>query len=425
MITLAFLIVISPLVTITYSIDKMGDGRSQALNVWFKEYVYNILIQPFHCISYRVLAQTSIDLLVRDGWAEGAGLSNAVVAIMTMLFIFTAEDIVKHIFHFESQSMGKTVANAAIGGMILNKVMSGGKKSKGGSGGGRFGFGSKNGGNNSNQNNNARNNRNAGNNGNNGNTGNNVNTGGTGQNQNRSGNNSGGNSSNGNQNNNSGNTNIPVASSTGESSSRKGKGKGRVGAVLRGAGRAYIGANARIAGAMLFGGLGLGLGGDTKTGFAGVTAGWCMGRSFSKANDTRILKHKLAKAVNKYKNENPNLTSEELYKNALHFADGSLTPQTETEIELAKQMQKMEQKFIDNGIDEKKIPKQFNKLISDIEDGNISEYSTFQRFTGSIKNKIPKGNGRRRRRNNYNYNNSNNNDSTSGNDTGNNNGNII
>ena len=36
MLTIGFLIVISPLITITYSIDKMGDGKSQALNAWLK-----------------------------------------------------------------------------------------------------------------------------------------------------------------------------------------------------------------------------------------------------------------------------------------------------------------------------------------------------------------------------------------------------
>ena len=40
---LAFLTIIAPLVTITYSLDKMGDGKSQALNTWLKEFIYTIL----------------------------------------------------------------------------------------------------------------------------------------------------------------------------------------------------------------------------------------------------------------------------------------------------------------------------------------------------------------------------------------------
>ena len=44
MLTIAFLIIIAPLITITYSIDKMGDGKSQALNTWLKEFMFNVHI---------------------------------------------------------------------------------------------------------------------------------------------------------------------------------------------------------------------------------------------------------------------------------------------------------------------------------------------------------------------------------------------
>lgn len=36
MLTIGFLIIISPLITITYSIDKVKDGKAQALNTWLK-----------------------------------------------------------------------------------------------------------------------------------------------------------------------------------------------------------------------------------------------------------------------------------------------------------------------------------------------------------------------------------------------------
>lgn len=50
----AFLIVISPLITITYAIDKAGDNKAQAFNTWLKEFVINIVIQPIHAILYTV-----------------------------------------------------------------------------------------------------------------------------------------------------------------------------------------------------------------------------------------------------------------------------------------------------------------------------------------------------------------------------------
>ena len=55
----AFLIMISPLITITYSIDKMGDGKAQAFSAWFKEYTVNVLIQPLHALIYMVFVLTA------------------------------------------------------------------------------------------------------------------------------------------------------------------------------------------------------------------------------------------------------------------------------------------------------------------------------------------------------------------------------
>lgn len=46
MLKVAFLMIISPLITLTYSIDKMGDGKAQALGTWLKEFVFTVLMQP-------------------------------------------------------------------------------------------------------------------------------------------------------------------------------------------------------------------------------------------------------------------------------------------------------------------------------------------------------------------------------------------
>ncbi len=54
MIVVAFLIIIAPLITITYAIDRVKDKESQALDAWVKEFVWTILIQPFHCVIYVV-----------------------------------------------------------------------------------------------------------------------------------------------------------------------------------------------------------------------------------------------------------------------------------------------------------------------------------------------------------------------------------
>lgn len=89
------LIIIAPLITITYSIDKLGDNKSQALDTWLKEFIYGILIQPFHCIIYLVFVSQAIDL------CSTGTLASILLSVMMMFFIMKAEGIVRKIFGFE------------------------------------------------------------------------------------------------------------------------------------------------------------------------------------------------------------------------------------------------------------------------------------------------------------------------------------
>ena len=111
MLKIAFLMIISPLITLTYSIDKMGDGKAQALGTWLKEFVFTVLMQPFHCIIYMVMVSTSIELL-NDNVKE---LGYAVLAIVCIRFVKQAEEIVRRIFHFEDDNKGTSIA----GGMMM------------------------------------------------------------------------------------------------------------------------------------------------------------------------------------------------------------------------------------------------------------------------------------------------------------------
>ncbi|MBR2705588.1 MAG: hypothetical protein IKG14_00855 [Clostridia bacterium] len=127
MITIGFLIIIAPLVTVTYSIDRMGDGKSQALNAWFKEFAYNILIQPFQCVTYLALCATSLEML------DSKDLKSAVLAICMLIFLNTSEKIIKSIFNFRAGSMSDTFANAAIMTAAVNGFTNIGKSfAKGG-----------------------------------------------------------------------------------------------------------------------------------------------------------------------------------------------------------------------------------------------------------------------------------------------------
>lgn len=107
MITIAFLVLISPIITITYSIDKIGDGKSQALDTWMREFLQNVLIQPFHCIIYLVFISVSLNLVNTDGT-----LASGILVIITMFFIFEAEKIIKNIFGINAASTGNGMKTA-------------------------------------------------------------------------------------------------------------------------------------------------------------------------------------------------------------------------------------------------------------------------------------------------------------------------
>ena len=107
MITIAFLILISPIITITYSIDKINDGKSQALDTWTKEFLQNVLIQPFHCIIYLVFISVGINIVSKSGT-----LAAGIIVILTMFFIFEAEKIIKNIFGINSDTTGSGMKTA-------------------------------------------------------------------------------------------------------------------------------------------------------------------------------------------------------------------------------------------------------------------------------------------------------------------------
>ena len=134
MIKIAFLIIISPLISITYSIDKIGDGKAQALGNWLKEFVFTVLIQPFHCAIYMCLISTSLNILVQNagGGNDEETLAGAIIAILCIKFTKDAEKIVKKIFAFKSDDSKTSLAGGlAISAMALNNAKGLGKSAKG------------------------------------------------------------------------------------------------------------------------------------------------------------------------------------------------------------------------------------------------------------------------------------------------------
>ena len=95
---MGFLIVISPLITITYSATKTPiagkGGKAGAYNNWLEEYMVNAFIQPLHAGIYLVFIVTANEIF-------------KVAPFLAVIFFMTlsrAEKIVKNIFKMRSMS---------------------------------------------------------------------------------------------------------------------------------------------------------------------------------------------------------------------------------------------------------------------------------------------------------------------------------
>ncbi len=134
MLKTGFLILISPLISITYSIDKMGDGKAQALNAWLKEFVYTILIQPFHCLIYMTFVTSAIALLSKSTilgslksifTGDFNQLTNGVVVILCLKFVNDGEKAIRKIFNFQDDdSLTSMAAGAMVGVAAVKKAAS-------------------------------------------------------------------------------------------------------------------------------------------------------------------------------------------------------------------------------------------------------------------------------------------------------------
>lgn len=107
---LAFLTVIAPLVAMTYPIDKINDGKAQAFDMWFKEYIFNLLIQPLHLILYTMLVSMAFDLASK----------NIVYTLVVLGFMMPAENLLRKFFGFEKAQTPGALGGAAGAAVFMN-----------------------------------------------------------------------------------------------------------------------------------------------------------------------------------------------------------------------------------------------------------------------------------------------------------------
>lgn len=132
---MAFLTLMAPLVAVTYPIDKIADGSAQGFNKWFKEYIFNLLIQPMHLLLYYILITSAFNL----------ASENLLYSIVAIGFMLPAEKLLRSFFGFDKASTPGFFAGAAGGALAMqaiNKIGALGKGKKSSSGGSSSGSGS-------------------------------------------------------------------------------------------------------------------------------------------------------------------------------------------------------------------------------------------------------------------------------------------
>jgi hypothetical protein len=106
---MAFLTLIAPFVAMFYAIDKVKDGRAQTLDFWLKEYIYNLLLQPFHLILYTVLVGSALQLFAAQ---------NYLYSVVAVGFISQSEKLLRQMFGFKGSTPG-SVPSAAGGALMM------------------------------------------------------------------------------------------------------------------------------------------------------------------------------------------------------------------------------------------------------------------------------------------------------------------
>lgn len=106
---LAFYTMIAPLIALMYPMDKVGDGKAQTFNMWFKEYLFNSLLQPLHLLLYTIFIVGGQQL----------AHNHCIYAIGFYMFMLVAEGFFKKLFGFDKANLAKGLGSPFAAAMSM------------------------------------------------------------------------------------------------------------------------------------------------------------------------------------------------------------------------------------------------------------------------------------------------------------------
>lgn len=123
--TLIILTIFSPIIAISYAIDKVKDGKSQSFTGWLKEYIYTVIMQSIHALLYVIFVSVSINMALGGMNVKPSGevepdvaainivsaLGNLIPALVFMIVSLNLESIFKSIFKIAPKGMDDVVAS--------------------------------------------------------------------------------------------------------------------------------------------------------------------------------------------------------------------------------------------------------------------------------------------------------------------------
>ena len=99
-----FLIILSPIMPLTYSLDRAKGGQAISLNGWLREFVYNVFIQVIHCIIYVVIIAVPMAAIDTASIGSISSLTQPLILVIALMFVKKAEELLKSLFGFDKST---------------------------------------------------------------------------------------------------------------------------------------------------------------------------------------------------------------------------------------------------------------------------------------------------------------------------------